>query len=240
MSEDQSSKGMDQSTFSIKKDLPQTRSGLTYDSLIQMNKNYSQALSKLKNDAILSNSQLNISKSDITVLNDLLNENLDYMYILVKKPLFQVEFGNLYSISMSFLDNLRDFNQKEILLYQKLQKLKFLEMKFQSLVKKGSDEDLDKAEEILFDIEEIQKEPLILRQISLINVASIILYKGMIRFYMDDIELAEKYAVDALDLLERKNLPEEEKEIKRIQKMSHILEFLAQIYDLKRDFKSAN
>ena len=240
MSEDQSSKGMDQSTFSIKKDLPQTRSGLTYESLIQMNKNYSQALSKLKNDAILSNSQLNISKSDITVLNDLLNENLDYMYILVKKPLFQVEFGNLYSISMSFLDNLRDFNQKEILLYQKLQKLKFLEMKFQSLVKKGSDEDLDKAEEILFDIEEIQKEPLILRQISLINVASIILYKGMIRFYMDDIELAEKYAVDALDLLERKNLPEEEKEIKRIQKMSHILEFLAQIYDLKRDFKSAN
>jgi hypothetical protein len=240
MSEDQSSKGMDQSTFSIKKDLPQTRSGITYDSLIQMNKNYSQALSKLKNDAILSNSQLNISKSDITVLNDLLNENLDYMYILVKKPLFQVEFGNLYSISMSFLENLRDFNQKEILLYQKLQKLKFLEMKFQSLVKKGSDEDLDKAEEILFDIEEIQKEPLILRQISLINVASIILYKGMIRFYMDDIELAEKYAVDALDLLERKNLPEEEKEIKRIQKMSHILEFLAQIYDLKRDFKSAN
>ena len=107
MSEDQSSKGMDQSTFSIKKDLPQTRSGLTYDSLIQMNKNYSQALSKLKNDAILSNSQLNISKSDITVLNDLLNENLDYMYILVKKPLFQVEFGNLYSISMSFLENLR-------------------------------------------------------------------------------------------------------------------------------------
>ena len=240
MSEDQSSKGMDQSTFSIKKDLPQTRSGLTYDSLIQMNKNYSQALSKLKNDAILSNSQLNISKSDITVLNDLLNENLDYMYILVKKPLFQVEFGNLYSISMSFLDNLRDFNQKEILLYQKLQKLKFLEMKFHSLVNKGSGEDLDKAEEILFEIEEIQKEPLILRQISLINVASIILYKGMIRFYMDDIELAEKYAVDALDLLERKNLPEEEKEIKRIQKMSHILEFLAQIYDLKRDFKSAN
>ena len=44
MSEDQSSKGMDQSTFSIKKDLPQTRSGLTYDSLIQMNKNYSQTV----------------------------------------------------------------------------------------------------------------------------------------------------------------------------------------------------
>ena len=240
MSEDQSSKGMDQSSLSIKKDLPQSRTGLTYDSLIEMNKNYSQALSKLKNDAILSNSQLNISKSDIIVLNELLNENLDYMNILVKKPLFQVEFGNLYSISMSFLDNLRDFNQKEILLYQKLQKLKFLEMKFHLLVKKGSDEDLEKAEEILYQIEEIQKEPLILRQISLINVASIILYKGMIRFYMDDIELAEKYAVDALDLLERKNLPEEEKEIKRIQKMSHILEFLAQIYDLKRDFKSAN
>ncbi len=240
MSEDQSSKGMDQSSLSIKKDLPQSRTGLTYDSLIEMNKNYSQALSKLKNDAILSNSQLNISKSDIIVLNELLNENLDYMNILVKKPLYQIEFGNLYSISMSFLENLRDFNQKEILLYQKLQKLKFLEIKFHLLVKKGSDEDLEKAEEILYQIEEIQKEPLILRQISLINVASIILYKGMIRFYMDDIELAEKYAVNALDILERKNLPEEEKEIKRIQKMSHILEFLAQIYDLKRDFKSAN
>ena len=127
MSEDQSSRGMDQSSLSIRKDLPQSKNRLSYDSLIQMNKNYSQALSKLKNDAILSNSELNISKSDIIVLNDLLNENLEYMNLLVKKPLYQVEFGNLYSISMSFLENLRDFNQKEILLYQKLQKLKVQE-----------------------------------------------------------------------------------------------------------------
>ena len=57
MSEDQSSRGMDQSSLSIRKDLPQSKNRLSYDSLIQMNKNYSQALSKLKNDAILSNSE---------------------------------------------------------------------------------------------------------------------------------------------------------------------------------------
>ena len=43
MSDDQSSKGLDQSSFSLKKDLPQSKYNLSYDSLIQMNKNYLQA-----------------------------------------------------------------------------------------------------------------------------------------------------------------------------------------------------
>ena len=241
MSDDQSSKGLDQSSFSLKKDLPQSKYNLSYDSLIQMNKNYLQALSKILNEnSISNNKENNLSKSDFKVIDELLNENLHYMNLLVNKPLYQVEFGNLFSVSMSILNNLTQLNKKEILLYEKLQKIKFLELKFHSLIKKGTGEDLEKSEEILNEIEEIQKEPLILREISLVNVASIILYKGLVKFYMEDLEFAEKYSLDALDLLERKNLPEEEKEIKRINKMSHILEFLAQIYDLKRDFKSAN
>ncbi len=63
MSDDQSSKGLDQSSFSLKKDLPQSKYNLSYDSLIQMNKNYLQALSKILNEnSISNNKENNLSK----------------------------------------------------------------------------------------------------------------------------------------------------------------------------------
>ena len=239
MSDDESSKEMEHSSLSVKKDLPQSKYNLTYDQLIKININYLKSLSKILKDNN-NNKENSLSKSDFIVLDELLNENLEYMNLLFKKPLYQVEFANLFSTSISLLNLLSQFNQKEIFLYEQFQRIKFLEMKFHSLIKKRKIEDLEKSEEILKEIEEIQKKPLILKQISLINIASIILYKGMVKFYMDDLALAEKYGIEALDILERKNFREEEKEIKRISKMSNILEFLAQIYDLKKDFKSAN
>ena len=86
-----------------------------------MNKNYLQALSKILNEnSISNNKENNLSKSDFKVIDELLNENLHYMNLLVNKPLYQVEFGNLFSVSMSILNNLNQLNKKEILLKEKL------------------------------------------------------------------------------------------------------------------------
>jgi hypothetical protein len=87
-------------------------------------------------------------------------------------------------------------------------------------------------------MENIEKDQIVASKISLIKTSTILLYKAMIKFYLEDFELAENYAFEALNILERnKDIPEEGN--KKIDKISNILEFLVELYDLKRDFNSA-
>ena len=67
-----------------------------------------------------------LSKDDIIVIDDLLKENLAYITILSKQPLNQIEFKNLYELSLQILTTLQKFIiQKDSLLYEKYNKFRF-------------------------------------------------------------------------------------------------------------------
>ena len=225
--------------YNLKKDLPESEmNNYTYEQLYEINKEYSKQLSKTIENLILKKKKLVLPKNDMLVLNNLLLENYKYLADLVPKTILTIEFDNLYFISLSILNDLSQIDNQEIKLYQKLQRLKFMELKFQNLRFNGTRNDFLKADSLLDEMENIEKDQIVASKISLIKISTILLYKAMIKFYLEDIELAENYAFEALNILERnKDIPEEGN--KKIDKISHILEFLVELYDLKRDFNSA-
>ena len=87
------------------------------------------------------------------------------------------------------------------------------------------------------DIENIQKEKILENDITIIDISTILLYKGMTKFFLEDLEMAEEYALDALNLLENKK--DDDKYILiKVDKISNILDFIIEIYKLKKDFDS--
>lgn len=210
----------------------------SYEKLLDLNKEYSKQLSKTIEMLVLNKKKLMLSKKDMQVLNDLFLENYKYLLLLISKPIFGVEFENLYSMSLSILSDLSQIEFPQIKQYQKLQKLKFMELKFQSLRLKDSKNDFLKADLLLDEMESIQKDPLIASKISLISISSLLFYKAITKFYLEDIDSSEKYAFKALDNLERNKSPEQEGN-KKIELISNILQFLIEIYDLKKDYSSA-
>ena len=225
--------------FSIKKELPESPiNKYSYSQLLDLNKEYCKQLSKTIESLVLKKRNIILPKNDMQVLNNLLLENYKYLIELISKTIFTVEFDHLYSISLSILNDLSQVELRDVKLYQKLQRLKFMELKFQNLRYSGTRNDFLKADSLLDEMESIQKDPLVAPKISLISISSILLYKGMTKFYLEDIESAENYAFEALDLLER-NKDVDEQGTKKVEKMSNILEFLIEIYDLKKDFNSA-
>jgi len=225
--------------YNLKKDLPESEmNNYTYEQLYEINKEYSKQLSKTIENLVLKKKKLVLPKNDMLVLNNLLLENYKYLADLIPKTIFTIEFDNIYFISLSILNDLSQIDLQEIKLYQKLQRLKFMELKFQNLRFKGTRNDFLKADSLLDEMQNIEKDQIVASKISLIKISTILLYKAMIKFYLEDFELAENYAFEALNILERnKDIPEEGN--KKIEKISNILEFLVELYDLKRDFNSA-
>ena len=225
--------------YNFKIDLPESEiNKYSYEQLYALNKEYSKQLSNTIENLVLKKKKLILPKNDMLVLNNLLLENYKYLADLISKTIFTVEFDNLYYISLSILNDLSQIELQEIKLYQKLQRLKFMELKLQNLRFNGTRNDYFKADSLLDEMESILKDQIVAPKISIIKISSILLYKAMIKFYLEDIELAENYAFEALDILERnKDLPEEGNQ--KIDKISNILEFLLEIYDLKKDFNSA-
>lgn len=175
-----------------------------------------------------------LSKDDIIVIDDLLKENLAYITILSKQPLNQIEFKNLYELSLQILTTLQKFIiQKDILLYEKLQRIKFYEMRAVSLSNSDAEEDLQQFEAVLDELEELHRDPDVIKYISLIKIANRIMFKAMIRFNVGDIDAAENLALSALDLLEKNKSTDEDPS--RVKKISQILEFLAEIFDFKKE-----
>ena len=225
--------------YNLKKDLPESEmNNYTYEQLYEINKEYSKQLSKTIENLVLKKKKLVLPKNDMLVLNNLLLENYKYLADLIPKTIFTIEFDNIYFISLSILNDLSQIDLQEIKLYQKLQRLKFMELKLQNLRFNGTRNDFLKADSLLDEMENIEKDQIVASKISLIKTSTILLYKAMIKFYLEDFELAENYAFEALNILERnKDIPEEGN--KKIDKISNILEFLVELYDLKRDFNSA-
>jgi hypothetical protein len=163
------------------------------------------------------------------------------MTILSEKPIFNLEFNNLFQVSHSLLNSLSFFeNEKNIILFQKLFLIKFLRAKFQSLIIKNTQEDFEKAEEVINELESLQNDPFLQDYVTLIALASTKLNKAYLEFYRFNLNQSEIEALGALELLERRNFEEESDETKRISKLSEILEFLACLYDLKKDYNSSN
>ena len=223
----------------IKKDLPESpMNRYTYDQLLELNKEYSKQLSKAIETLVLKKKKLILPKNDMQVLNNLLLENYKYLVELIPKTIFTLEFDKLYSTSLSILNDLSQIELQDIKLYQKMQRLKFMELKIQNLRFNGTRNDFLKADALIEEMENIQKDKLVSSKISLTSISKTLLYKAMVKFYLEDIELSENYAYEALDILE-KNKDVEEKGNKNIEILSNILEFMVELYDLKKDYNSA-
>jgi len=220
----------------IRDEIPHSNpSNYTVDELVQINKDY---LTNLNN--LIKKSE-KLTKTDMKVLNSLLKENLNLMTILSEKPIFNLEFNNLFQVSNSLLNCLSHFeNDKNIILFQKLFLIKFLRAKFQSLIIKNNQEDFEKAEEVINQLESLQNDPFLQDYVTLIALSSTKLNKAYLEFYTFNLNQSEIEALGALELLERRNFEEESDETKRIAKLSEILEFLACLYDLKKDYNSSN
>ena len=120
----------EQNEFSLKKDLPESSiNKYSYDELLQLNKEYNKQLSNKIENLVIKKRKLILPKKDMKVINNLLLENFKYLIELIPKVIYTVEFDNIYSISLSILNALSQMEVQEIKIYQKLQKLKFLQLK---------------------------------------------------------------------------------------------------------------
>ena len=222
----------------INKDLPHSQiNNYSYGELLNLNKEYNKQLIKTIETLILEKKPLMLPKTDMQIINNLLKENYNYLLQIIHNTMYKVEFNNLYLISLSLLNNLSQLELIDIKIYQKRQKLKFMELKFHSLRYSGNRNDFLTAENLLEEISTIQKEEILSQSITLIEICTIILYKAMTKFFLEDIDMALDYAFEAMDLLEN----QKESELygnKKVDKISDILDFIAEIYKLKKDYDS--
>ena len=222
----------------INKDLPHSPiNNYSYGELLNLNKEYNKQILKAIENLILEKKPLILPKNDMKVINNLLQENYNYLLQIIQNSLYNVEFDNLYFVSLSILNNLSQLELTDVKIYQKKQKLKFMELKFHNFRYKGNRNDFLKAENLLEDMENIQEEKILENDITLIDISTVLLYKAMTKFFLEDIEMAEEYAFKALDLLE--NQKEKDKfGGKKVDKISNILDFIVEIYQMKKDFDS--
>jgi len=222
----------------INKDLPTSQiNNYSYGELLNLNKEYNKQLLKIIEKLILEKKPIILPKTDMEIINNLLKENYNYLLQIIHNPMYNVEFDNLYLVSLSLLNNLSQLELKEIKIFQKKLKLKFMDLKFHNLRFMGNRNDFLKAETLLEEIESTQKEKILQQEISLIDICTVILNKAMTKFFLEDIDMALDYAFEAMDILEN----QKESEIygsKKVDKISNILDFILEIYKLKKDYDS--
>ena len=219
-------------------------SGQDFIGLLKINELYIIQLTKLfsgnnryKNNALL-------PSNDMIVINSLLKENLRYLYMLFQYQNLQYEFEDLYNKSIQILTLLEKADDKKISTFQKLFKIKFLKLKFQLLKIGGRDIDLAKADNLLEEIENIYYEPIIKNYITDFDISSLKLDRAFIKFCVCDFYLAKEYALNSLEILNKFDIFKMDKKEnndnkeKYIKKQVQIYEFLAQIYDMEKDYQN--
>ena len=224
----------------VDKNLPISRpSGLNYQGLLKINEIYTRQLSKLSKNNARFKTNVSLPYNDMKVLNSLLKENFKYLTVLLSYKKFNIEFDNLYTFSIEILNLLGQLGQSKINVYQKLQKLKFMELKFQSLRISGREIDYSKAEQILNEMEKLQYEQSLNNYLTDLDFTSVKLNRAFIKFCTCEFEIAKEYALNALEILDQfdplqnkknKKIINEDKD-KYIKKLTQIHEFLAELYD---------
>ena len=235
----------------MEKNLPISQpSGQNYQGLLKINEIYTRQLSKLsKNDARFK-TKTSLPYNDMKVLNSLLKENFAYLTLLLRYKNCNIEFDNLYTISIEILNLLAQIGQSKINLYQKCQRLKFMELKFQNLRICGREIDYSEADQLLDEMERLQYDTSLNNYLTDLDISTVKLNRAFIKFCICDFYLAKEYALNALEILDQfnplqspKNLNKikknNEEEEKYIKKLTQIHEFLAELYDLQKDYPNA-
>jgi hypothetical protein len=186
----------------------------------------------------------NLSKEDIIVIDDLIKEISSYSSDLIKNNFIEeakkiIDIGLVISdFLLKIFGEISDFEKKDKNLGEKLSyplslKLLLLECNFNILFK--YEKNFADSEKNLDEIIEVQKY----LKLSNYNLACSNFYMAIVKFYQNDLEKSEFYANNSLELLENKGNKEKKndnKDNRKTRKMSNILEFLAEIYTLKKDY----
>ena len=220
-------------------------SGQNFQGLLKINQIYANQLTNIASNNT-NKFKSKIPYNDMKVLNSLIKENFSYLTILLKYQKFQIEFDTLYNKSLEILNLLGLIGQSKINLYQKCQQLKFMELKFQSLRISGRDRDYAEADALLDDMEKLHYDPNLKNYITELDRGTLILNRALVKFCICDIDLAKEYALNALMIFDQSNNPKnkkiaknEEENDKYLQKLTQTHEFLAELYDLQKDYKNA-
>ena len=230
----------------IDKNLPISQpSGQNYQGLLKINEIYTRQLSKLTKNDIKFKTKTTLPFNDMKVLNSLLKENFIYLTLLLRYKNFNIEFDNLYTISIEILNLLGQIGQSKINVYQKLQRLKFMELKYQSLRIGGREIDFSEADALLDEIEKLQYDPSLSNYLTELDISTTKLNRAFIKFCICDFYLAKEYALNTLEILDQfnplknKKLKNNEDQEKYIKKLTQAHEFLAELYDLQKDYENA-
>jgi len=224
-------------------------SGLNFQSLLRLNQVYSNQLLNIissSSKSMRKQTKLSLPYNDMKVINSLLKEDFVYLVQLLKFNQFKYEFDALYVFSIKILNILGEISNSKINVYQKIQKLKFMELKFQSLRISGTDNDFSRADELLDEMEEIIFSPNMNDYITKLDILNLNLNRAYVKFNTYEYENAIQYALNAKEVVVkgnnnmnenfRNNKDDEEKCQK---KLAQIHEFLAELYDLKKDYDKA-
>ena len=224
-------------------------SGLNFQSLLKLNQVYANQLLNIVSSsakAMRKQTKINLPYNDMKVINSLLKEDFIYLVQLIKFNQFKYEFDALYVFSIKILNLLGELPNAKINIYQKIQKLKFMELKFQILRMSGTDNDFSEADSLLDEMEEIIYSQNMKDYITILDVLSLNLNRAYIKFNVYEFENAKQYALNAEEVIVkgnniinenfRNNKVDEEKCQK---KLAQIHEFLAELYDLEKDYEKA-
>ena len=235
-------KEYDRNDFDI--NLPISKvSGQDYIGLLKINEVYILQLMKI----FSGNNRYKKNKlpyNDMIVINSLLKENLRYLYMLFQYQNLQFEFEELYNKSIQILNLLERIDDNKINIFQKLFRIKHLKLKFQLLKIRGRDFDLASSDNLLEELEKIYYEPLIKNYITDLDISSLKLDRAFIKFCICDFYLAKEYALDSLEILNKYDIFKMDKKENKsnkeqyIKKQVQIYEFLAQIYDMEKDYQN--
>ena len=235
-------KEYDRNDFDI--NLPISKvSGQDYIGLLKINEVYILQLMKI----FSGNNRYKKNKlpyNDMIVINSLLKENLRYLYMLFQYQNLQFEFEELYNKSIQILNLLERIDDNKINIFQKLFRIKYLKLKFQLLKIRGRDFDLANSDNLLDELEKIYYEPLIKNYITDLDISSLKLDRAFIKFCICDFYLAKEYALDSLEILNKYDIFKMDKKENKsnkeqyIKKQVQIYEFLAQIYDMEKDYQN--
>ena len=235
-------KEYDRNDFDI--NLPISKvSGQNYIGLLKINEVYILQLMKI----FSGNNRYKKNKlpyNDMIVINSLLKENLRYLYMLFQYQNLQFEFEELYNKSIQILNLLERVDDNKINIFQKLFRIKYLKLKFQLLKIRGRDFDLASSDNLLEELEKIYYEPLIKNYITDLDISSLKLDRAFIKFCICDFYLAKEYALDSLEILNKYDIFKMDKKENKsnkeqyIKKQVQIYEFLAQIYDMEKDYQN--
>lgn len=241
--EDLNFNAVDEAFYNNQPQLPISQdSGLNFQNLLKTNQIYSNQLLNVvsSNSREIQKKKFILPYNDMKVINSLIKEDFSYLLQLLKFNQFKHEFDALYIHSMKILNLLGEIPNNKINLYQNIQKLKFMELKFQCLRINGTDNDFSEADSLLDEMEEIIYEPSLKDYVSLIDILTLNLNRAYIKFCIFEFENAKQYALNAEEIIEKGNMVTNKgDEEKCKKKLAQINEFLAELYDFEKDYEKA-